>query len=260
MNRRPWAGVLRWAWLPAAACLVAVAGGAVTARAASASASVTPWAWSGYVATGGPYSWVSADFTVPTGTCSQGPAENGPLSGGPGTAYWVGLQGDNGGSVAIVQTGFFVDCWNGQPDYFAWTVEGQDLQYGAETRLSEPVQPGDQIDAYVSCWGGDGYCVEGLIDVTQNWTYTLSVPVVDGFSGYYAAVAAESFNGGIASSPVGVTNAIVGALNFGPIGNFSPGAYEEQPSIYNGTAGLDPTPLDPTGSDFEFYWNGNPGS
>jgi hypothetical protein len=50
-----------------------------------------------------------------------------------------------------------------------------------------------------------------------------------------------------------VTNA---TMNGAPIGQTKPEADEQTPSIYGGTAGFDPTPLDATGMNFDFYWNG----
>ncbi|SOD74971.1 hypothetical protein SAMN05892883_4168 [Jatrophihabitans sp. GAS493] len=74
-------------------------------NAAADTASANPSGWSGYQAWGGPYSSAAADFIVPIGVCSPG------QSGGMADAYWVGIQGDNGGdTAAIVQTGFALGC------------------------------------------------------------------------------------------------------------------------------------------------------
>jgi hypothetical protein len=56
---------------------------------------------------------------------------------------------------------------------------------------------------------------------------------------------------------VQVTNAM---MNGSPIGQLNPEAQVQNPAIYNGLAELDPFPLDPTGTAFYFFWNGNPGS
>jgi hypothetical protein len=234
------AGAVRWAVVPAA-CLAAVAGAVLVAGTGTArAATFDPGAWSGYVAKGGPYTSVAADFIVPVGLCPAG-------STGPGTGSWVGIQGTNDGSAAIVQTGYTVSCANGQPEYL---VSHNNLQ-GVGTTLTENVQAGDQIDEAVSCSGST--CWEDLKDVTQNWTNNASVQVENGFSGYVAAVASESFDGGAISSATVVTNATVDGA---PIGQADPEADQQTLSNYNGTEGLDPTPLDSTGTAFDFYWNG----
>ncbi|WP_096304635.1 G1 family glutamic endopeptidase [Jatrophihabitans sp. GAS493] len=201
--------------------------------------------WSGFVARGGSYSSAAADFIVPVGVCS--PAQ----SQGIADAYWVGIQGDNGGPAAIVQTGFALGCVNGQAVYYALHA---DLQ-GNWIYLPEHVQPGDLIDASVSC-DATGLCGESLVDETQGWSDTSALQAQVGYAGYLAAVAAESYNGGVNDFPAQVSNAI---FNGAPIAQFGPQANEETPSAYGGTAGLDPSPLDSTGMGFYFYWNGVPG-
>ena len=240
-----WYGVLRWARVSAVACLLAISGlaaGRGAVGAGTAWASLTEGPWSGYALEGGPYWWVSADFTVPGGICSQGPGET-----GPGTSYWAGLQG----GTVIVQTGFTVSCVQGQPSYSAWHAS----LIGVPNTIGELVQPGDQVTAEVGCSGST--CLQILEDTTQGWTDVLPVAMPSGFISNIAAVAAESDHGGVTSGPVQVINADV---NFAPIGMFNPEAEEQSPSIFGGAAGLDPTPLDPSGLDFDFSWNGNPGS
>jgi hypothetical protein len=239
-RKRTRAGAVRWAVVPAA-CLAAVAGAVLVAGTGTArAATFDPGAWSGYVAKGGPYTSVAADFTVPVGVCASG-------QNGNGTAYWVGIQGTNDGSAVIVQTGFALICANGQPVYEAVHATLQ----GGELVLPETVDPGDQIDEAVSCSGTT--CWQDLRDVTQNWTDNISDQVENGFSGNIAAVAGESDNGGLPSSATVVTNATVDGA---PIGQADPEADQQTLSNYNGTEGLDPTPLDSTGTAFDFYWNG----
>src|SRR5580700_10111971 len=68
-RKRTQAGAVRWAVVPAA-CLAAVAGAVLVAGTGTArAATFDPGAWSGYVAKGGPYTSVAADFIVPVGLC-----------------------------------------------------------------------------------------------------------------------------------------------------------------------------------------------
>nr|WP_096302349.1 G1 family glutamic endopeptidase [Jatrophihabitans sp. GAS493] len=168
-------------------------------------------------------------------------------------AYWVGIQGDNGGggAAAIVQTGFGLGCNDGQPEYYALHADS----VGNWIFSPEPVRPGDLIHASVSCDTSD-ICWEDLVNETQNWWNNTTVQVPGGFSTYVAAVAAESYNGGINDFPVQVSNARINGV---PIAWSAPQANEETPSLYGGTAGIDPSPLDSTGMGFYFYWNGVPG-
>jgi hypothetical protein len=237
--------VLRWTRVGAVMALLAVTGLAAAASTGTAKADdgLTTGDWSGYVSTATPFSSVSADFIVPTATCTRGPGENDVAEN-----FWVGFQGQ--GANELVQTGFTVQCDSGQPVYSGWHADVT----ASQTFISQPMQPGDQVDASVEClWG---VCDETVQDVTQNWSDTSSLEASDPGS-YIAAVAAESYNGGVTFDPVQVTNAMINGL---PLGQLDPQANEQSPAIYGGTAGLDPSPLDPTGTAFEFYWNGNPGS
>src|SRR6266567_7754211 len=65
--------------------------------------------WSGYAATTGTYTSVSASWTEPTGICS-GSAKY--------SSFWVGLDGYSSSSVE--QTGSEVDCSGSRPVYYAW--------------------------------------------------------------------------------------------------------------------------------------------
>jgi Peptidase A4 family len=269
--RRPgWRTIVRWGRWPVIACLLASLGAGIasadtgvgqTAPVASVATGrglIVPVTtctisncstWSGYVAEGGSYQAVNAIFTVPAGFCTQGPSES-----GPDTAYWVGLEGPADGAAAIAQAGFSLICINGQPTYYAWTANGNGK---ANPPLTEPVEPGDQVAVSIFC-PGSGTCTQQLQDVTQNWDQTFSLPMPAGFStGTMAAVAAESFHGGINSTPVQVTDANV---DITPIGQVGAEAMEENPSMYGGTAALVPSPLDPNGMNFMFAYNNSTGS
>jgi hypothetical protein len=116
--------------------------------------------------------------------------------------------------------------------------------------LPNPVQPVDRITAGVYEWGNGYFTV--LYDAVQNWS---AVNYVQGGTGStdYTAVAAESYNGGAYFDPLAVTGA---SVNWAPLSQSNPQAWEQSPGIYNGTAGLDPSGLDASGQDFNFHWNG----
>lgn len=245
------AGLVCWALVPASAILVACGAPATRARTAQPVGSSTRGAWSGYVlkdhsgSAGGPYSSVGADFRVPQATCTQGQGEIRRSTG-----FWVGIQGAGG---AIVQTGFEARCNKGQPGYIAWHAH----IHGRVWYLPLAMQAGDYVYASVTCQSRT--CSQTVQDVTQNWedVYRLEVPR-GAFPGGIAAVAGESSPGGpVTTTPAHVTNAIV---NSKPIGHLRPEADEQNPAHFGGTAGLDPTQLDPGGTSFNFQWNGNPGS
>src|SRR5438874_12384438 len=98
------------------------AAGVASSGHSSSSASVKPFSappmfiknsqslnWSGYAATGGRFTKVSAKWTAPKVTCS-----------GTNTysSFWVGLDGD--GSNSVEQTGTASYCQGGSASYFAW--------------------------------------------------------------------------------------------------------------------------------------------
>jgi len=258
VRRSGWRTIARWGCLPAAGCLLAgLAAGLGTASADSGPSgtsadsgapgnglSYTLGQWSGYVLKGGSYQAANAMFLVPNGVCTQGPSEDGPA-----TTYWVGLQDD----ATIAQAGLYAECIGGQPDYFTWTADAS----GHPTPVPQPVQPGDELAVSIYCPAGGNTCTQQLQDVTQNWAQSFNLSVPDGFSANIAAVASESQDGGIYSDAVMVEGANVDTE---PIGQYYPEADVQDPSIYGGTATLDPSPLDTTGMNFSFVWNGYTGS
>lgn len=217
----------------------------LAATLASDSWTGTVGGWSGYLVNGGASYSVTATFTVPTVYCQSTPDGS--------TGFWVGIfSAPSNGRATIVQDGIQVGCANGQPSYSAWLV-GSGYSAGVPVCVQYPVQPLDTIA--VSVWEFGATYYEFLDDTVQNWSWL--VPVTGGAaSSNIAAVAAESFNGGAAFDPVAVTGAQVNGL---PLNQFNLEASEQNPGNYVGTAGLDPSGLDASGQDFNFYWNGPPG-
>jgi hypothetical protein len=221
-----------------ASAALAVGAGAGTARAADSL--VTGTLWSGYVTTQqGQFSSASADFTVPGATC---------LPGGRGYVYyWVGFQGNGG----IVQDGFKVSCQQGQQVNQGWyTEDGSD----EPIVINQPMDVNDLVSVSAICLLG--VCVQTVRDVTQNWSDpTFFAEPANFGAGWIAAIAAEAYGGGAETGPVQVTNA---TFNGTPIGQFNPESQEQGLAASGAAAGLDPSPLDSTGTAFAFYWNGDP--
>ena len=136
---------------------------------ATRNASLSP-NWSGYQLTGGPFSSVVGEWTVPT-VVSDGDSST-----------WVGIDGD-GANTPLIQTGTdqsdsggFLGIGGGT-SYTAW----YELLPADSVTISKPVSPGDQIIAFVLA-GGDKPPVPNepatfwiyINDVTKNWYWTKS--------------------------------------------------------------------------------------
>ncbi|WP_052441477.1 G1 family glutamic endopeptidase [Streptacidiphilus anmyonensis] len=111
--------------------------------------------WSGYAATGGPYTSVSTTFVQPAVNCSKGDGYS---------SFWVGLDGYNSSSVE--QTGTEADCSGGQAEYSAW----YEMYPANPVTYSNTVRPGDTITETVS-YASNSYTLT-LADKTRGWTKT----------------------------------------------------------------------------------------
>jgi Peptidase A4 family len=117
--------------------------------------------WSGYAATTGTYTNVSASWTQPAGTCT---------SGDQYAAFWVGLDGYH--SSTVEQTGTEVDCVGKTAEYYAWW----EMYPGASVDLSStkyPVHALDVFNASVKYVSGSEFTLT-LTDTsaTPAWTAT----------------------------------------------------------------------------------------
>ena len=133
--------------------------GSSSARAAggiSHQTSTTSTNWSGYAATTGTYTSVSASWTQPKGTCT---------SGDQYAAFWVGLDGYTSSSVE--QTGSEVDCVGRTAQYYAW----YEMYPGASENYSNTVKAGDHFNASVTYEGSNKFSLY-IADTTQNWSHT----------------------------------------------------------------------------------------
>jgi hypothetical protein len=113
--------------------------------------------WSGYAATTGTYTSVSASGTEPTGTCSG--------RGSQYSSFWVGLDGYSSSSVE--QTGSEVDCSGSRAVYYAW----YEMYPNPSVSYSYTVRPGDQFTASVTYQGSNNFSLF-IQDVTQGWSHT----------------------------------------------------------------------------------------
>jgi hypothetical protein len=127
--------------------------------------------WGGYIATAGPYSSVSATWTVPQVPCSAG-------TPGLSTAYvWVGEGGYLRGITSrLIQAGTASDCFAGAPRYHAF-YEWYPGIYANDVPID--LRPGDAVTVRVS-EQAPGYWVLSLRnDTTQQKSTTATVDEVD---------------------------------------------------------------------------------
>jgi Peptidase A4 family len=140
--------------------------------------------WSGYAATSGTYTSVSASWTQPAGTCSRGDQY---------AAFWVGLDGYS--SQTVEQTGSEVDCIGRTAEYYAW----YEIYPQASVNYSNTVKPGDKFTATVTYEGSNEFSLS-IKDVTQGWSQT-KTETLAGAARSSAEVIAEApcctFSGGI---------------------------------------------------------------
>jgi hypothetical protein len=112
--------------------------------------------WSGYVATGGSFTSVSANWTEPAVTCN---------STNDLYAPWVGIDGF--GDSSVEQTGVATDCSSGSPSYQAWYEMFPD----APVYYNDPVSGGDSFSGSVTTDGSGNYTLT-ISDTSKGWTET----------------------------------------------------------------------------------------
>jgi hypothetical protein len=117
-------------------------------RARPAEASVetaTSSNWAGYAASGARFRKVSANWTVPTASCTSGRNAY--------SAVWVGLGGFDTQSQGLEQTGIDANCSSsGRASYRVWY---EILPDAAHSVHSLKVSPGDGVSASVTVSGHD---------------------------------------------------------------------------------------------------------
>jgi len=152
--------------------------------------------WSGFAATGGPFTSISSSWTEPTAICNFGTAYS---------SFWVGLDGYS--SNTVEQTGTDADCSSANiPQYYAW----YEMYPKFPVNLSNPVKPGDAMSASVTA-DHVGRFTLMIADSTQGWSVS-TTQKLNKASLSSAEVIAEA-----PSSRSGVLPlADFGTVNFGP--------------------------------------------
>ena len=177
-------------------------GSAAAAEAASAAA--VSGNWSGYAATGGRFTSVSAAWTQPAVTCTA----QDTLSG-----FWVGLDGV--GTQSAEQTGTQADCNGGTPAYSGWF----EMFPAAKVVYDNPVRPGDAMTASVTT-SGTGTFTLTLTDQTQGWNQVTTQTSATAQLGSAEVIAeAPSTNTVLPLSDFGTVNFTAATVNGAPIGN-----------------------------------------
>ncbi|MGA3360928.1 MAG: G1 family glutamic endopeptidase [Solirubrobacteraceae bacterium] len=137
------------------------AGSSTTTAATLTVAPMSTENFSGYIdfaASGQTFNAVSASWSVPTVTCQ------------PGETSWAAQWPGIGASTSVEQVGTETDCFNGEPDYWAWYEMYGDpaVNNGYAVELPNPVAPGDEMTGSVSLSGSTWLLT--LTDATQDWT------------------------------------------------------------------------------------------
>jgi hypothetical protein len=161
--------------------------------------------WSGFADTQDTYNSVAASWTEPTVNCNvSGSGVGGILGGllggnglgnllGPGSSaasFWVGLDGYASNSVE--QLGTDSDCNGSTPQYYAWWEMFPKGSVEITSGSSYPVQPGDQMTAWVASNSTGTNFYLALKDSTQGWNFSTTQTSSTGFSRSSAEVIAEA--------------------------------------------------------------------
>jgi hypothetical protein len=166
--------------------------------------------WSGYAASGGRYTQVSAHWVEPKGRCSG--------SGGSAySSFWVGLDGY--GSSTVEQTGTEVDCSGAVARYYSW----YEMYPSYPVNFSNPVRPGDHFSASVT-YHGKGHYTLVLADSTRRWRHAIQATLT-GASNSSAEVIAEAPSSALGVLPLadfGTVHFTGASANGYYIGHFHP--------------------------------------
>src|SRR5580658_898686 len=119
--------------------------------------------WSGYAATTGTYTSVSASWIQPKGTCT---------SGDQYAAFWVGLDGYS--SSTVEQTGSEVDCIGRTAEYYAW----YEAYPNASVNYNNTVKAGDSFTSTVTYTGNNKFSLY-IDDISESWSHTTVVTVAN---------------------------------------------------------------------------------
>ncbi|MCC9308830.1 hypothetical protein LN042_17350 [Kitasatospora sp. RB6PN24] len=164
--------------------------------------------WSGYAATGGKFTSVSASWVQPSVSCS-----------GTSTwsSFWVGIDGD--GSNSVEQTGSEADCSGGSPVYSSW----YEMYPAYPVNFSGTVRAGDHFTASVTTNGSGSFTLT-LADTTEGWSHTVNKSLKSAAlaSAEVIAEAPSSSTGVLPLSKFGTVAFTGSSANGQAIGTFSP--------------------------------------
>jgi len=102
--------------------------------------------WSGYAVTGTGFTDVRGSWHVPEVNCNVTPNSQ--------SGFWAGIDGFDGDTNTIEQTGTASNCIGTTPQYYAWY---QFYPVGYVQLTNFPIQPGDVIGAEVKYLGGETF-------------------------------------------------------------------------------------------------------
>jgi hypothetical protein len=165
--------------------------------------------WSGYAASGGRFTRISASWVQPGLTCPGGSQY---------ASFWVGLDGF-GSSNSVEQIGSEADCSAGSPRYYAW----YELYPAYPVDFGDTVQPGDHLTGSVISNGGGSYTLI-LSDGTRGWSHTVTGYARNAANGS-AEVIAEAPSGSRGVLPLadfGTVSFSGATVNNSPLGSFRP--------------------------------------
>jgi Peptidase A4 family len=195
--------------------------------------------WSGYAATGGQFTSVSAAWTQPAVTCTAQDTFS---------SFWVGLDGD--GTQTVEQTGTEADCASGTAAYSGW----YEMFPANPVTYSNPVQPGDAMSASVTT-SGNGTFTLTLTDQTQGWNQvtTQTSATAQLGSAEVIAEAPSSTTGVLRLSNFGTVHFTAATANGAPIGN---NASLSELTMVSAGGATEATPSALTGGNaFSVAWN-----
>ncbi|HEX6451981.1 MAG TPA: G1 family glutamic endopeptidase [Trebonia sp.] len=186
---------------------VASPGGTARSAHGVSRADATSTNWSGYAATGGTYSSVSATWVQPAVKCS---------SGNQYSSFWVGLDGYNSNSVE--QTGTDSDCSGSTPQYYGWYEMYPHPSYS----FGSSVSPGDTISASVTFSGTNSYKLT-LADETKGWSTSTTKKLNNAARSSAEVIIEAPYSGGILPlADFGTVNFSNSLVDGSAIGNYSP--------------------------------------
>jgi hypothetical protein len=194
--------------------------------------------WSGYAATGGAFTQVSAHWTQPSVACGANETSY--------SSVWAGIDGD--GSNTVEQTGTDADCSSGSPQYYAW----YEMYPKYPVYLNAPVRPGDQLSASVTTSGGGQFSLS-ISDTTQGWTFNTRQRLRSAllYSAEVIVEAPSSRSGVLPLANFGTVNVSASMANGQHLGAFNPEMLTMVTS--GGTVKAQPSNLS-NGTDFSVTW------